>query len=231
VGVLLLGRERKVAACLGLQTVSQLPEQYGRDGAGAVLGLLRNQIFLPGLDDESTQYASRLLGRTTTLSRSSKDAPGREREGGRESETGRPLRDPSELRRMVKFVEAVAVIDTLPPIRFTFPPSGETGRKFEPERHHLPETKTLDQVLREKSAVFLPREESARAAREGDRNVGAVEVSGKSAGGASERPPEGLSANGPDPLSTRVGGKTRVRKRIYTLRPAADDGASRERGY
>lgn len=116
-----VGRERGIGLCLGYQDLSQFYEQYGKDGANAILGTLVTKIFLPGLDDVTSQYASRLLHQTTTLSHTTVDAPGSKYDNQRASETGRALRDPSEIRQMPKHQQALILTDTVPPIKCAFP--------------------------------------------------------------------------------------------------------------
>ncbi|PZP60938.1 MAG: TrwB [Azospira oryzae] len=56
------GRKFGLRAVLGLQSVSQLRETYGRDGSQTLLSCLSTQLFLRAADAESAEYASRSLG-------------------------------------------------------------------------------------------------------------------------------------------------------------------------
>src|SRR5437762_10127407 len=64
-----IGRFRNTPYLLGFQDVSQLKKHFQENGAKAVLAGIRNQIFLPGIDNDTGIYASSLLGPTTVLSR------------------------------------------------------------------------------------------------------------------------------------------------------------------
>src|SRR5258708_40262744 len=79
-------------------------------------------IFLPGLDDATTQFASRRIGQTTVWSHTTIDARGRKMDSERQSETGRALMDPTEVRQMVKHSQCVVIIAEAPPIKASYPP-------------------------------------------------------------------------------------------------------------
>lgn len=117
-----VGRGRRIGLLLGYQNVPQVQDQYGHDGANAILGSIGTTIFLPGLDDATSQFASRRVGQTTSWSRTTIDAHGKALDSERASETGRALMDPTELRQMVKHKQCVVIIDTVPPIMAGYPP-------------------------------------------------------------------------------------------------------------
>lgn len=123
-----VGRGRKMGLWLGYQNLPQTQDQYNHDGANAILGSVGTMIFLPGLDDATTQYASRRIGQTTVWSHTTIDAKGKKNDSERQSETGRALMDPTELRQMVKHSQCVVVIDTAPPIKASYPPFGMQKR-------------------------------------------------------------------------------------------------------
>lgn len=116
-----VGRGRLIGLLLGYQNMPQVQDQYGHDGANAILGAIGTTIFLPGLDDATTQFASRRIGQTTSWSRTTIDAHGRSMDSERQSETGRALMDPTELRQMVKHSQCAVIIDTVPPIKVGYP--------------------------------------------------------------------------------------------------------------
>src|SRR5262245_2592469 len=117
-----VGRGRKMTYALGYQNIAQLYHQYGADGGDAVLGSVGAMIFLPGVDQRTAEYASKRLGTTTVLQSTSVDVRrGDEFDSERSSEVGRPLMDASEIRQMVKYKQAIAIISNAPPIRLTFP--------------------------------------------------------------------------------------------------------------
>jgi type IV secretory pathway TraG/TraD family ATPase VirD4 len=117
-----VGRGRKMTYALGYQNIAQLYHQYGTDGGDAVLGSVGAMIFLPGVDQRTAEYASKRLGPTTVFQSTSVDVQkGSQYDSERSSEVGRPLMDASEIRQMVKYKQAIAIISNAPPIRLTFP--------------------------------------------------------------------------------------------------------------
>jgi type IV secretory pathway TraG/TraD family ATPase VirD4 len=123
-----VGRGRRCGIVLGYQNIGQLYKQHGRDGAQAILGSIGTQIYLPGLDIETAQYAARRIGRTTVLQHTGVDAPGTIYDNERLAETGRDLLDAAELRQMPEYAQAVAIIGSAPPVRFGFPECAKSGR-------------------------------------------------------------------------------------------------------
>jgi type IV secretory pathway TraG/TraD family ATPase VirD4 len=123
-----VGRGRRCGLVLGYQNIGQLYKQHGRDGAQAILGSIGTQIFLPGLDSETAQYAAKRIGRTTVLQHTSVDAPGSTYDNERLAETGRDLLDAAELRQMAEYAQAVAIIGSAPPVKFGFPECAKEGR-------------------------------------------------------------------------------------------------------
>jgi len=117
-----VGRGRKIGLILGYQNLAQVPDQYGTDSANAILGSIGTMIFLPGLDDVTTQFASRRIGQTTVWSHTTVDGKGTSLDNERQTETGRALMDPTELRQMVKHQQCVVIIDSQPPIKASYPP-------------------------------------------------------------------------------------------------------------
>jgi type IV secretory system conjugative DNA transfer VirD4/TraG family protein len=107
---------------LGYQNLAQVPDQYGTDSANAILGSIGTMIFLPGLDDVTTQFASRRIGQTTVWSHTTVDGKGTSLDNERQTETGRALMDPTELRQMVKHQQCIVIIDSQPPIKASYPP-------------------------------------------------------------------------------------------------------------
>lgn len=117
-----VGRGRRIGLILGYQNLAQVHDQYGTDGANAILGSIGTTIFLPGLDDVTTQFASRRIGQTTVWSHTTVDGKGTSLDNERQTETGRALMDPAELRQMVKHKQCVVIIDSQPPIKASYPP-------------------------------------------------------------------------------------------------------------
>ena len=128
-----IGRFRNTPYLLGMQDVAQLRSKF-KDGWRAVLAGMKNQLFLPGIDHETGVHASSLLGPTTVLSRTEIDAEGTDNDAERVSESRRDFRQPPELRRLVKFRQGIAIIDTADPILFRFLPRADNGDVTVPAR-------------------------------------------------------------------------------------------------
>src|SRR5258708_27688662 len=95
-----VGRGRKIGLTLGYQNMPQVQDQYGHDGANAILGSIGTTIALPGLDDATSQFIARRIGQLTTWSRTTIDAHGTAADTQRASRTGRVLLAPSDVRQM-----------------------------------------------------------------------------------------------------------------------------------
>jgi hypothetical protein len=118
-----VGRSRLMAVALGYQNIGQVYNQYGSDGGDAVLGSVGTMVFLPGLDHRTAEYASKRIGQATVWQSTSVDVKeGTKFDSERTTEVGRALMDASEVRRMVKHRQAVAIIGNAPPVRFAYPP-------------------------------------------------------------------------------------------------------------
>lgn len=143
-----IGRFRNTPYLLGFQDVSQIKAKFHENGAHAVLAGLNNQIFLPGVSHETGVYASSLLGPTTVLSRTEIDAEGTANDAERVSESRRDFRQPPELRRLVKYRQGIAFIDTADPILFRFLPRADNGDVAVPARRVLDPPQTLAEAVR-----------------------------------------------------------------------------------
>jgi type IV secretory pathway TraG/TraD family ATPase VirD4 len=122
-----IGRFRNTPYLLGFQDVSQIKSRFQENGGKAILAGMKNQIFLPGIDPDTGAYASSMLGPTTVLSRTEIDATGTNNDAERVSESRRDLKQAPELRRLVKYRQGIAIIDTADPILFRFLPRGDVG--------------------------------------------------------------------------------------------------------
>ncbi|MEP7342607.1 MAG: type IV secretory system conjugative DNA transfer family protein [Acidobacteriota bacterium] len=117
-----VGRSRLMAVALGYQNIGQVYNQYGSDGGDAILGSVGTMVFLPGLDHRTAEYASKRIGQATVWQSTSVDVKeGTKFDSERTTEVGRALMDASEVRRMVKHRQAVAIIGNAPPVRFAYP--------------------------------------------------------------------------------------------------------------
>jgi type IV secretory pathway TraG/TraD family ATPase VirD4 len=138
-----IGRFRNTPYLLGFQDVSQIKSRFQENGGKAVLAGMKNQIFLPGIDPETGAYASSMLGPTTVLSRTEVDATGTSNDAERVSESRRELRQAPELRRLVKYRQGIAIIDTADPILFRFLPRADLGDVAIPPERELAEPQEL----------------------------------------------------------------------------------------
>src|SRR5713226_2035577 len=166
-----IGRYRNTPYLLGFQDVSQINSRFQEHGGKAVLAGMKNQIFLPGIDPETGAYASSMLGATTVLSRTEVDAPGTKNDAERVSESRRDLRQAPELRRMVKYRQGIAIIDTADPILFRFLPRGDNGDIARAPRRPLEPPQTLAQAvqaMREVKEAERQKAEATRLASESD---------------------------------------------------------------
>jgi type IV secretory pathway TraG/TraD family ATPase VirD4 len=148
-----IGRFRNTPYLLGFQDVSQIKSRFQENGGKAVLAGMKNQIFLPGIDPETGAYASSMLGPTTVLSRTEVDATGTSNDAERVSESRRDLRQAPELRRLVKYRQGIAVIDTADPILFRFLPRADVGDVAIPPERELAEPERLGDAVSAMKAI------------------------------------------------------------------------------
>ena len=118
-------RSKGICYFLGYQDKNQPLTQYGRDNAGAFLSTAGVNIFLPGIDDDTAEMASKRLGETTILQRSSSDARNDGFDHEKVSEAGRKLMYPQELTGMKWFTQCVITIKGVAPIRTKIPPDAK----------------------------------------------------------------------------------------------------------
>jgi type IV secretion system protein VirD4 len=142
-----IGRFRNTPYLLGFQDVSQIKSRFQENGGKAVLAGMKNQIFLPGIDPETGAYASSMLGPTTVLSRTEVDATGTSNDAERVSESRRDLRQAPELRRLVKYRQGIAVIDTADPILFRFLARADVGDVAIPPERELADAERLADAI------------------------------------------------------------------------------------
>src|SRR5438552_5895610 len=142
-----IGRFRNTPYLLGFQDVSQIKNKFQENGGKAVLAGIKNQIFLPGIDHETGVYASSLLGPTTVLSRTEVDAPGTKLDSERVSESRRDFKQAPELRRLVDYRQAIAIVGTSDPILFRFPPRADQGEITVAPRRRLAPPQTLAEAV------------------------------------------------------------------------------------
>ena len=155
-----IGRFRNTPYLLGFQDVAQLKLKF-KDGWTAVLAGINNQIFLPGVSHETGVHASTLLGPTTVLSRTEVDAAGTDNDAERVSESRRDFKQPPELRRLVKYRQGIAIIDTADPILFRFLPRADNGDVVVPTRRVLDPPPTLAEAVQAMRDIKLAQKLSA----------------------------------------------------------------------
>jgi len=155
-----IGRFRNTPYLLGFQDVAQLKLKF-KDGWTAVLAGINNKIFLPGVSHETGVHASSLLGSTTVLSRTEIDADGTANDAERVSESRRDFKQPPELRRLVKYRQGIAIIDTADPILFRFLPRADNGDVVVPTRRVLDPPQTLAEAVQAMSDIKLAQKLSA----------------------------------------------------------------------
>jgi type IV secretory pathway TraG/TraD family ATPase VirD4 len=155
-----IGRFRNTPYLLGYQDILQLKSKLEDNGGKAVLAGIKNQIFLPGIDFETGVYASSILGPTTVLSRTEVDAPGTKYDAERVSESRRDFKQAPELRRLVKYRQGIAIIDTADPILFRFLPRADNGDIACPARRVVDDAQTLAQAVQAMTVIKQARKQS-----------------------------------------------------------------------
>ncbi|MDQ3686886.1 MAG: type IV secretory system conjugative DNA transfer family protein [Acidobacteriota bacterium] len=146
-----VGRGRRFAVMLFYQNLSQGFDMYGEHGFNAILGSVNTKTFLPGCDLVTARYASELVGQTTVWGRGFDDAPGTWNDKSRTTEAGRSLIDPAEVRQLPVHLQAVTIIETMPPVRWTFPKSAKTGVRALPRKYGQPHIINFTEAERQTS--------------------------------------------------------------------------------
>lgn len=162
-----IGRFRNTPYLLGFQDVSQIKNRFQEHGGKAVLAGMKNQIFLPGIDPETGAYASSMLGPTTVLSRTEVDAIGSSNDAERVSESRRDLKQAPELRRLVKYRQGIAIIDTADPILFRFLPRADVGDIAVPPARDLATPENLATAIQAMEAIREADKRRLQANRNG----------------------------------------------------------------
>lgn len=167
VETLTTARGRKMCFMCGYQNISQLETQFGVHYAKAVRQAFLTRIFLPGLIDESADFAVKLLDRTTTFQSSSNDAVGRELDSERHTEVGVDLMNRTELREMLEYTQAIISVDTAHPARIGFPPPAEVvdSRESFPVRYDISYPLTQDAIELYRQAAMTPVEKLINGVR------------------------------------------------------------------
>jgi len=137
----------------------------------------------------TARYASELVGQTTVWGRGFDDSPGTQYDRSRTSETGRALMDPAEIRQLPVHLQAITIVETMPPVKWTYPKSAKTGPRVIPRRYGMPrivnftdaESMTSERRLREAAAARLMLASGGEAALgdEAQESVVSVEATPK----------------------------------------------------
>ena len=215
-----IGRFRNTPYLLGFQDVTQIRMKF-ENASNAVLAGIKNQIFLPGVDHQTGVHASALLGATTVLSRTEIDSDGTENDAERVSESRRDFRQPPELRRLVKYRQGIAIIDTADPILFRFLPRADNGDVMVPARRVLDPPQTLAEAVQEmmeckqahKLSAATPVQSNSDSNSD-DRTMNGVTVDIGQVDQTSTKPTE-------NPPSTRYVRGTRAQRPLLPFEPPA----------
>ena len=133
-----VGRGRRFGVMLFYQNISQGFDMYGEHGFNSILGSVNTKTFLPGCDLVTARYASELVGQTTVWGRGFDDSPGTQLDRARTNETSRALMDPAEIRQLPVHRQAITIVETMPPVKWTYPKSAKTGPRAIPRKYGLP---------------------------------------------------------------------------------------------
>lgn len=182
-----VGRGRKFGVMLFYQNISQGYDMYGEHGFNAILGSINTKTFLPGCDLVTARYAAEAIGQTTVWGRGFDDAPGSWNDKTRTTEASRALIDPAEIRQLPMHSQAVSIIETMPPVKWTFPHSAKTGARSIPRRYGRPRVVNFADAEREtieRRLLTAHNERPALTTAEVDVTVGTPRASQKPVGDA-----------------------------------------------
>jgi len=157
-----VGRGRRFGVMLFYQNLSQGFDMYGEHGFNSILGSVNTKTFLPGCDLVTARYASELIGQTTVWGRGFDDSPGTMNDRARTNETSRALVDPTEVRQLPMHRQAITIVETMPPVKWTFPKSVKTGARAMPRKYGLPHIVNFTEAEHQTSERrLLAKEQSA----------------------------------------------------------------------
>ena len=114
-------RSKKICYFLGYQDINQPKSQYGRETAASFLATVGTNIFLPGIDDETAEIASKRVGETTAFQRSSADAKNDGYDNEKVSEIQRKLMYPQDFTTAKWFTQTIITLKGIDPIRTKIP--------------------------------------------------------------------------------------------------------------
>lgn len=134
-----VGRGRGMYSFICVQNKGQIEDAYGDKSAKAIMEGVGTLIFLPGLKGDNAEFAVRLIGRTTVLQKSTRDANSDALDSENAQETGRNLMDADELRRLKWFNQLIIINNDSLPIRARF----SDNQKIVDARQANPVRKTI----------------------------------------------------------------------------------------
>lgn len=158
-----VGRGRRFAVMLFYQNLSQGYDMYGEHGFNAILGSINAKTFLPGCDLVTARYAAEIVGQTTVWGRGFDDAPGTANDKTRTTEASRALIDPTEVRQLTVHKQAITVIETMPPVKWTYPKSAKQPPRMMPRKYGKPYIVSFTDAEQESTKNRLLKEARERA--------------------------------------------------------------------
>ncbi len=111
----------EVAIAAAFQHLGQIYNHYGPHNGDHVLRSFKTMIFLPGLDQGTIEFATRLAG-FNVIQHGAIDGRKKKSKGERLAEAKRVLVYEEELRQLDRHKRAIAVVGDAPPIKFFAPP-------------------------------------------------------------------------------------------------------------
>jgi hypothetical protein len=119
--MLSLAPASEVAIVLAFQHIGQVYDHYGPHDGDAALRSFKTMVFLPGLDQRTTEFAARLAGFNATQHRGIYERS-KKSKGERLARAKRVYLCEQELRQLDRHKRAIAVVGDVPPIKFLLPP-------------------------------------------------------------------------------------------------------------
>ncbi len=116
-----VGRGRRMTFSLGYQSKSQPITQYGADYAKAFLASTSIKVALPGNTDETAEWFSKMLDKTTTNKKTINDARADALDSERWDEVGVDLMAQGAFRTLERYKQCVLVINQAPPVLARIP--------------------------------------------------------------------------------------------------------------
>lgn len=131
-----VGRGRRMTFSLSYQSKNQPITQYGRDYAESFLQSCSVKVALPGITDETAEWFTKLLNKTTTIKRTINDARADALDSERLDEVGVDLMPANAFRTMERYKQCVIVINQASPVLARIPDAASMvdGRESIPQK-------------------------------------------------------------------------------------------------